>query len=237
MKKLIPSTLVVMLITSMALACQSFSASKLNPDSKDFPIQAFNAVSVGGAFEVQFTQGANTTARAEGSADDLANVVMEVKDNELTISTKKNSNIKHVTIYLSTPELNKIGIAGSGTFKTLNTLTTNKTLHVEIAGSGTITATIDAQDVEAEIAGSGDINLFGKSTNSDIEIAGSGNYKAQDLTTGNADVEIAGSGSVYLQASGKLDAEIAGSGSVYYKGQPSAIDKSVAGSGRIKQMD
>lgn len=237
MKKLIPSTLVVLVIATMALACQSFSSSKLTPDSKDFQITAFTAVSIGGSFEVQFTQSPNTTARVEGNADDLANVEMEVKDNELIIRTKKNSNTKHMIVYLSTPELNKIGIAGSGTFKTMNTLNADKTLHFEVAGSGTIHATINGKDVEAEIAGSGDINLSGTSTNSDIEIAGSGNYKAQDLTTGNADVEIAGSGSVYLQASGKLDAEIAGSGSVYYKGQPSAIDKSVAGSGRIKQMD
>lgn len=237
MKKLFPFSIIVVMIATVGIACQSFSSGKIIIETKSFDIPTFTALTVAGPFEVHFTQSDNTSAKVEASASDLENIEMEVKDNELVIKTKKNSNIKNVVVYLSTPALSEIGIAGSGKFMTTNTITSSKTMQFEIAGSGIITATIDAQDIKSEIAGSGDIHLSGRSANSEIEIAGSGNYKAEDLTTGNSSVEIAGSGSAYVNASGKLSAEIAGSGSIYYKGQPTDIDKEVAGSGRVKQMD
>ena len=203
MKKLLPTSLVVLLITTFAFACQSFSSKSITADTKELNIQPFTELSVSGSFEVLFTQEANTTARAEGSAEDLEKIEIETNGDKLILKQKKNSNIKHVVIYLSTPNINEVGIAGSGTFKSTNTITSTKTLHFEIAGSGTITAAIDAND----------------------------------LSTGNTEVEIAGSGNAYVNATGKLSAEIAGSGSIYYKGQPSDIDKSVAGSGKIKPMD
>ena len=237
MKKLLPTSLVVLLITTFAFACQSFSSKSITADTKELTIQPFTELSVSGSFEVLFTQEANTTARAEGSTEDIEKIEIETNGDKLILKQKKNSNIKHVVIYLSTPNINEVGIAGSGTFKSTNTITSTKTLHFEIAGSGTITAAIDANYVKSAIAGSGDIHLSGKSSNTKIEIAGSGNYKANDLSTGNTEVEIAGSGNAYVNATGKLSAEIAGSGSIYYKGQPSDIDKSVAGSGKIKPMD
>ena len=199
MKKLLPTSLVVLLITTFVFACQSFSSKSITADTKELNIQPFTELSVSGSFEVLFTQEANTTARAEGSAEDLEKIEIETNGDKLILKQKKNSNIKHVVIYLSTPNINEVGIAGSGTFKSTNTITSTKTLHFEIAGSG--------------------------------------NYKANDLSTGNTEVEIAGSGNAYVNATGKLSAEIAGSGSIYYKGQPSDIDKSVAGSGKIKPMD
>ena len=234
MKKLLPIAAVVMVFIAGVALFQSFKPIS-TPDTKDFTITPFEAVSVGGAFQVFFTQDAVTTVKVEASAEDLEKVEMEVKDNELILRTKKNSNTKTIKIYLTTPNLHKVGIAGSGTFETTNTMTSSKPMHFEIAGSGTITAKIDAANVHSEIAGSGDIRLSGKAADTEVEIAGSGNYKSDDLTCANTDVEIAGSGSAYVNTSGKLKAQIAGSGSVMYTGKPSDIDKEIAGSGRVQQ--
>ena len=68
-----------------------------------------------------------------------------------------------------------------------------------------------------------------------ISIAGSGNYKGEELKSTNTKVEIAGSGNVTTHATNKLDASIAGSGSITYAGDPSSVEKDVAGSGSIKK--
>ena len=77
MKKLLPTSFVVLLITTFAFACQSFSSKSITADTKELNIQPFTELSVSGSFEVLFTQEANTTARAEGSAEDLEKIMID----------------------------------------------------------------------------------------------------------------------------------------------------------------
>lgn len=235
MKKFIAPIAIVLLIVGTAYACRLTTSNGLTPENKEFSITPFTSLSIAGPFNVEFTQGATTSARVEAGADDMENVVMEVKNNELVIKPKKSKNMQEVTIYLSTPELTKVGIAGSGNFKATSNISSEKPMHFSIAGSGNIVAAVTTGTVKSEIAGSGNIQLRGAAANSSIQISGSGNYKGAELKSENVKVEIAGSGDARVNATVNLDAEIAGSGNVEYSGNPANVKKDVSGSGSVKQ--
>jgi hypothetical protein len=133
--------------------------------------------------------------------------------------------------------LKKITIAGSGNFKSVNTMTPGSELLLTIAGSGNMDIDVETDLLKTEIAGSGNMELDGKARKFTIEIAGSGNCTASKLQAVDVNADIAGSGSAYVKLKGKLDVTIAGSGSVYYKGDPTDVDKDIAGSGRVLRKD
>jgi hypothetical protein len=105
----------------------------------------------------------------------------------------------------------KIEIAGSGSVKANGNI---DNLKIEVAGSGKADLDqITAREAKIEIAGSGDVRANGKVDNLKMEIAGSGDADFTQITARMAKVEIAGSGTVKAKGSIEdLDIEIAGSG-------------------------
>jgi hypothetical protein len=134
------------------------------------------------------------------------------------------------------PDVRALSYSGSGKILVDGVISSDDDLSLEVAGSGDIEAAIDCPVVDADITGSGTIKLRGQTRDVKIDIAGSGDYKAEDLKSENTKISIAGSGSAWVFASTDLDISIAGSGDVFYKGNPSNVKRSVAGSGNIKRI-
>ena len=93
---------------------------------------------------------------------------------------------------------------------------------------------LDARRVEVRIEGSGDVTLSGRADQLDVRVAGSGNAHTFDLDVGAVTAEIAGSGNVETSVTDRLDARIAGSGDVVYRGDP-RVSSQVLGSGDVRQ--
>ena len=199
----------------------------------------FDCVKIGGAFKVIYEQGDNYSVRIDASEQAIKEMTVYVKDETLYIRkavSKPTVSFKNVKIYVTSPVIEDIEIAGSGLFtasqpitaqdldteiagsgQILLTAVSSKDTHIEIAGSGrTEIGQLITETVEAEIAGSGDINL-GSMTCKDfkIEIAGSGNVNCDNIDADDVHTEIAGSGNVNLKGTVKHHTkEIAGSGKV-----------------------
>ncbi len=137
-----------------------------------------------------------------------------------------------LTIYITLPKLDHIGIAGSGNISTTNRFDEIKDLDLVISGSGNIDFSGDVKKMGVLITGSGDITLEGKSEKMEILVSGSGIMDAYRFQTEDADLTITGSGSLYLQVSNLLKVTISGSGDVYFRGDPE-IQSRITGSGNI----
>ena len=196
--------------------------SELNTEAS---VKDFSGISVAGAMNVVLNQGDKTSVLIKGNDKDIVDkIVIYVKDNTLNIEPKKkfmgflgSINWDEVTIYVSTPNIESIELAGSGN------ITTNKP--------------IDAENVDVELAGSGDINISNAFTcNSlDVEVAGSGNVSFDQLKANSLRTSIAGSGDVSYN---NMDAtnvvsNIAGSGNIILKGKALKHTQDVVGSGNI----
>ena len=204
-------------------------------------MQPFDEVTVSNAFKVIYEQGAEHIVRVEASEEAFQQMTVYVKDSELRIRpTVKNPKMsfKEIKVFVTSPTIKSIEIAGSGVFAASNKINVANDLDVEIAGSGKVLlADVTCKDSDMEIAGSGNIevgNIAAKDVNA--EIAGSGDINLATMLCNKLLIDIAGSGNVTCDniTAEDVHTEIAGSGNVNLKGTVKHHTKDIAGSGKVK---
>jgi hypothetical protein len=206
-----------------------------NVSKEERSIGGFKTLSVRGSMNVYLTQGPVKSAVIEADDNIIPLVELENNGGELIVRTRRNTSINtnhEIKVYLTTPDINDVSLAGSGDVYLENKINNRSELSVSVSGSGDVKGPVNAPHVKARISGSGDMILSGETKDLEVGIAGSGNFKGEDLLSENVDVNIAGSGNANVHASVQLDAKIAGSGNVYYKGSPQ-ISSKVVGSGSV----
>ena len=204
-------------------------------------VEAFDAVSLAGHFDVRIKQSATQRVELEADGNLLPYVETKViegsKGRTLEISVKRGYNVQSrqpLKVEIDVAQLRAVGIAGSGRTE-IDSFKSDK-LDLSIAGAGTVVAPrLDTGKLSLSIAGSGDIVAGGKSAELGVSIAGSGDVKAAELAGDEVKVSISGSGNAQVQANKKLKVSIAGSGDVRYSGT-AELSSSVAGSGSIKKL-
>lgn len=192
-----------------------------------------------GSYNVEITQGAETSVKVVGDDNILPYIVVQNEGGELVIRSKDNINYStdsDIKVIITTNKLSSIKLSGSGDVNGMNKFTGSERLELGIAGSGNINLNVNTPEIRSDIAGSGSINIKGETASEDVHIAGSGDYNGDELKSENATVKIAGNGDVKVYADVKLDVHVAGSGNIFYKGNPTITQK-VIGSGEIKKMD
>ena len=246
MQKVINLALVAIVSMTM-MSCMSVNIGDVDKTptqvqqiNQETAMQQFDEVEIAGAFKVVYEQGTEYSVRVEASEQALKEMTVYVKDNELRIrKAVKNPTVsfKDVKVYVTSPDINKIELAGSGMFAASNPINPSNDLDVELAGSGKVLlAAVDCQNASLEIAGSGNIEIGDlKAKEVDTEIAGSGDINLGMMTCQELNAEIAGSGNVNCDNinADEVKVEIAGSGDVNLKGTVKNLTKEIAGSGKV----
>lgn len=206
-------------------------------------VDPFSEISLRIGAKVHLEQGAKQNLEIVAKPSTLEQILTEVKDGKLIIRFPnkdyfwKTFQPGEITIYITTPEINGLGVSGSGDIIAEETIKT-RVLDLGVSGSGNIKLSeLSAEQVKGTISGSGDIVLAGKDAAQDlsITISGSGSLKAMNYSADDVSVKIAGSGNVDVEANKNLYIRMAGSGNVTYKGSP-LIDQSIAGSGKVRNV-
>jgi cytoskeletal protein CcmA (bactofilin family) len=202
-------------------------------------VGTFQKLEVKGSMDVYLTQGPVKSAII--TAEDNIVPLIELINNggDLEVRFKKNTSIstkRDVKIYLTVPNINEVGLFGSGGIRLENKFNLEGVIEFSSAGSGDVSGEVNAPGIKISMAGSGDVTLRGETRDAEINIAGSGDYEGADLMAENAKVSIAGSGNATVHASVKLDANIIGSGDVRYKGTPQ-VSSNVVGSGAVQKIN
>lgn len=184
-------------------------------------VKDFTELEIAGSFNVYFTQGNTTSVKVKGYEKYLKNVKITSDGKTLSIGIHKSwKNLSYfyddIEVYVTSPNIRGISIAGSGEFKSSTKIDTDR-MYISVAGSGEV----DIQDIicdnlKGEIAGSGEIDIKRITTqNAELSIAGSGDIDIENAVIDNVACEIAGSGDIELKGNIKHHTqEVAGSGSV-----------------------
>ncbi len=210
----------------------------LRAQSEKRNVEAFNAISMGVPGDLYITQGNSISLEVKGDSDDLEDLVTEVRNSTLVIRyerTSWNFGRDRVSIYVTTPEISKISLGGSGKVISENTLQSDH-LELSVSGSGKMELQVETDEMDASISGSGNMTISGEADEVQLTISGSGNMDAEDLMADRYEVRISGSGRSRIHVGDELDAKISGSGSVYYAGDPDKVISNVSGSGRVKKL-
>lgn len=210
-------------------------------DEQDRKVDPFTEISLRISANVHLEQGEKQSLEIVAKPSTLEEIITEVKDGKLIIRFPNKNYVwstfqpGEITIYITVPEINGLGISGSGDIIAENEIKT-KILDMAVSGSGNIKLSeLTAERVKSAISGSGDIIVAGKTAAQDLSvtISGSGNFKGLDYSADDVTIKIAGSGNAGIEANKNLYVRLAGSGNVTYKGRP-LIDQSIAGSGSVR---
>lgn len=231
------------MIMLTATSCRWFGYKRVvgngNLETQDRPIQRAERIKLAGSYDVEITQGPITSVKVEADENILPYILTRSEDGFLIIKSKDHISLSTdntIKIFITTPKLEQVNLAGSGNIIGKSKFTGGDNLTLKIAGAGDMKMDVNTPSIEAEIAGSGSMTLTGETRDQRIRISGVGDYIGEALKSENAVVKIAGSGNVKLFAAATLDVNIAGVGSVYYKGSP-AVKQHVAGSGEVKKLE
>lgn len=214
---------------------------QVKADEQTRKVDPFSEISLRIGAKLHLEQGPKQNIEIVAKASTLDEIITEVKEGKLIIRFPnkdffwKTFQPGEITIYITTPVINGLGISGSGDIIAENEIKT-KMLDLGVSGSGNVKLMeLSAERVKTTISGSGNIILAGKAVAQDVSaaISGSGSLKAIDFAAEDVSVKISGSGNVEIEAQKNLYIRLAGSGNVTYKGRP-LIDQSIAGSGKVR---
>ncbi|MDX6189070.1 head GIN domain-containing protein [Flavobacterium sp. Fl-318] len=197
----------------------------------------YDGIKVSGSFDVDLVSGKEGNITLKGEENLLPLVQVEVSENTLKISMKKNTNIRSrqkIQITIPFEKISQVTLSGSGDIQTKNNIKNDK-FSAKLSGSGNFNLGIDSNDLDLNLSGSGNVRLKGTANNFTTKLSGSGDIDAADLKSKNADINISGSGNGRVNCNETLTARVSGSGNIKYEGNPEKRDVKVSGSGNISK--
>jgi hypothetical protein len=214
-----------------------FSAGQTVKETRD--VKGFTSVGFGIAGNLYIKIGPQFKVELEGEKGDLDEVITELSGERLQI---KHENWKFdfrekVTVYVTMPEIDGLGVSGSGKAEILDPVK-SEDLDLSVSGSGNLyTSDLSVENLECHISGSGNIKLGGgNAADTEVSISGSGNFNGEMAKCETMEVHVSGSGNCTCHVTGSLEASVSGSGNVTYTGNP-RIDARVSGSGRVRSSN
>jgi len=179
-------------------------------------VNGFREVSLRGGGQLTVDQNGTESLTITADENLLPYLTSEVSGKRLILGTREHTNLspsKDIVYKLTVKDLNRLEVAGDGSADARGIHT--ELLTVVVAGSGSLSATGNADEQE-------------------IMIAGSGDYRGADVRSKAVKINIMGSGNADLNASDKLNATIMGSGDIKYTGSP-IVSQNILGSGSVQK--
>jgi Putative auto-transporter adhesin, head GIN domain len=237
MNKLMYIALAMVWITLQTVSAQSWSTGAVVGEGavvkQEISLPSFHGFDLGFSGDVIVTPGASQRVVIEGQQNIIDNIKRDVSGGTWRISFMKNvKEAKNVTVYITIPTVDYIGLSGSGTIRSGGKFSGLGDMDMALSGSGDITMDVEARATKLRISGSGDITVSGASQSLAVSISGSGDAQAADLVASSCEVQISGSGDASVHVNGELEASISGSGDVHYRGDAS-VKARISGSGEV----
>ena len=199
---------------------------------------SFDAISVGGSFDVEVKMGDAMSVVVEADDNIMKYIETKVSGNTLKISTEDLHSFSdvHMKVYVTVPVLTAVSASASAEVVGENILTSADKLVFKASSSASIKAEVDAPDIVTDANSSASITLRGKTKNHKTEASSSAEINAFELLTENTTANVSSSANIEVHASVSLNAHASSSGSVEYKGA-ATVTKSENSSGTVSKKE
>lgn len=200
-------------------------------------INSFDQVFVENNLNVFITQDSTFNVKVEAGENIIPLIVTEVIDGTLYIRNRNRCNWtrsydKPMNVYIQMPVIKYITSNGTGTIKSLNTITTDM-FDIRTKNSGNIDLTINNSKITSHMHGSGDLTLHGTTNEHSCDIGGTAFLNCKDLQTTYTWVHTFSTGLCYVSASNLLICSIDQIGDVYCYGSPVTVQETKRGAGQL----
>lgn len=199
---------------------------------------SFDAISVGGSFDVEVKMGDAMSVVVEADDNIMKYIETKVSGNTLKISTEGLHSFSdvHMKVYVTVPVLTAVSASASAEVVGENILTNADKLVFKASSSASIKAEVNAPDIVTDANSSASITLRGKTKNHKTEASSSAEINAFELLTENTTANVSSSANIEVHASVSLNAHASSSGSVEYKGA-ATVTKSENSSGTVSKKE
>ena len=234
MKNGILGLLVMLAAVALMQSCSNNDCLKGDGNliTRDLDLASFHSAQLEGSGDIYIEQGDSQSVVIEVTQNALPYLNTTIIDGVWEIGfTRCISNVD-ITVWITLPEIEGIGISGSGNIYNDEQLSGDN-LDLSLSGSGSMYVNADYNTITTIISGSGATHLEGTSDMHIYRLSGSGQLKAFSMETDRSDITISGSGVSEVRVNQELNVDISGSGNVYYKGYPPTINTNISGSGAV----
>jgi hypothetical protein len=199
---------------------------------------SFDAISVGGSFDVEVKIGDVASVTVEADDNIIKYIETRVSGNTLKIRTEGLHNYSdvHMKVYVTVPSLSSISASASADVVANNILTSSSRLTFKASSSASIKAEVNAPEIETEANSSATITLSGKTKSHKTQASSSADINTFNLLSENTIANVSSSANIQVHASVSLNAKASSSGSIEYKGA-AAVSKSESSSGSVDKKN
>jgi hypothetical protein len=197
----------------------------------------FNALKIGGSFEVLLQRGEQSYVQINTDENLLAFIDTEVHGDVLEITQqKKLISKKKIKLIVNYVDLNELRAMGAALIKNEGYLR-SEDLIIRMEGAGIVELKIQSEKLEVVLSGAGIVKLAGEAQVQDLRLTGAGKLEAFDLESSVCHISVGGLGGAEIFVTDVLNAKIEGIGGIEYAGNPDEISTEINGLGKIKAVD
>ena len=198
----------------------------------------FTGISVGGDFEVELINGPSAEVTVEADDNVMPYIETRVNGSILKIRTKNlhsYSNV-HMKVYITAPDITDITVSASASLFAKDVLKSDGRLSFHASSSGSITAEVDAPEVDNSASSAGTIKISGKTKSYSADASSGANLKATDLLSENTRVNASSGASAHVHASINLTANASSGGNISYHGGAN-VQKTTSSGGSVNRSE
>lgn len=191
----------MMAIAVLFTSCRIKTIEEKGPKvTKEIDQKDFDKIQVSGSAEIVFEQDSVYSIKVSATEKDMKLLKISVEDSTLIITNNNNGKVQFgkspkYKLYITSPDMKLLDIAGAGDFVAKNIVTTDFTANIKGAGD------IDIQSITAE--------------NINIDIRGAGDVEANLKDCGDVVIDVKGAGDVELSGNARsLTKHISGAGDI-----------------------
>jgi hypothetical protein len=224
-------------LSLMTFSCTTQNSSESGnqvTDERDLP--NISRVKIDGVINLVIAQSDKPSLRIEGDEALIAKLqvnqegdLLELKFDENAGDFFENSTLD---VFLTLGDLKEFEFDGVGNIKTDGTLKLED-LQLNGSGVGNIVLNLEANKINSTFDLLGNLKLEGIVEEISLVNNGIGNVDASSLKAQNMNLNSSGIGKVDVWCSGELTINVSGIGAVSYAGNPTKVNESISGIGKI----
>jgi hypothetical protein len=196
----------------------------------------FRGVSVAGGFEVELKNGPVTEVTVESDDNILKYIETRVSGDVLKIRVNGLHNFGdvHLKVYVTAPLISNISATGGADVVAADALKFDGRMVFHSSGGSSITAQVDAPEVEAESSSGSSLKLGGRTKVCHATSSSGANLKAGDLMSESTTVTASSGATAHVHASLNLQATASSGASILYRGG-AVVQKTVSSGGSVEK--
>ena len=222
-----------LMICLLSFSCKSAEFSTIA--KKEFTVDAFSKIEIGGPFNVYIRQGETEQVYVEADERVINKVRVNSENGTLKVTTESIfGNVKKLNVFITLVKVDYMKLIDAGNIESKGALKLEK-LKIDYSRTGNMSLTLDCGELILDCDGTGNIDLKGSAATANIHQSGIGNFSANEFKTGILKISVSGVGNTEVYANKEIFIHVSGVGNFTYSGDAVVKEYKVTGTGNVSK--